>query len=241
MTQISDNLHLGPAATNIASISAGGRGFGPAGRCYIVDMVPLTLNASAYAASQSPGANALTLSAGTGIVAIADAYGIIRYTADVPRAVTITSGGNDAGIAFLIKGYDEYNFPMSQLLTGTNGSTATTLKAFKSVISIVPNGAVASTATAGTADVFGLPVSIIDVGYLANAGWNNTQSDNSGTLTVADQTSPATTTTGDVRGTFAQSGAASNGIRRLVLTLALSNLNAGTGQTVVGVLGQTQV
>lgn len=240
MTQFADSLFLGPAQTGIAPRGAGGFGFGPIGRTYIFDIVPLTLNAAAYAASQSPGAAALTLSAGTGVTASVDAFGVTRYSADTPRAVTITSGGNDTGITFLISGYDQYGAAMTQKLTGASGAAATTTKAFKSVTSIVPSGAVASTVTAGTADVFGMPVAIVDIGYLANAGWNNTQADNAGTFVVADQTTPATNLTGDVRGTFAQSGAASNGVRRLVLTLALSELNIGTDQTVIGVKGVVQ-
>jgi hypothetical protein len=241
MTQISDNLHLGGAATNIGSaFQSGGRGFGPVARNYTFDIVPLTLNASAYAASQSPGAAALTLSAGTGVTAVVDAFGVTRYTADVARGVTITSGGNDSGIAFLITGYDLYGSKMTQLLTGGNGTTVTTKKAFMSVISIVPNGSVASTVTAGTADLFGFPVCVIDAGYIGSTGWNNTLGNNAGTFVKADQTSPATNLTGDVRGTYAQSGAASNGSIRLVCDVMLSDLNIGTGQTIIGVLGQPQ-
>lgn len=241
MTGFADSEFHGAAKTNIAPRSAGGFGFGPTGRLYIFDIVPLTLNASGYAASQSPSAAALTLSAGTGVTAVVDAFGVTRYTADVPRGVTITSGGNDLGITFLVKGYDQYGSAMSQTVTGTNGGTATTLKAFMSVVSIQPSGAVASTVTAGTADLFGLPVCVIDAGYIGNIGWNNTLADNGGTFVVADQTSPATTLTGDVRGTYAQTGAASNGARRLVIEILLSEINIGVAQTVVGVLGQPQV
>lgn len=242
MTHFSDPIHLGAALTNVGSPAiSGGRGFGPVGRCYILDIVPLTLNAAAYAASQSPGASALTLSAGTGVTAVLGPDGVTRYTADVPRATAIASGGNDSGITFLVKGYDDYSSPMSEAITGANIGTATGKKAFKSVISITPSGAAAGTVTAGTSDVFGLPVAVVDAGYIANAGWNNTLATNVGTFAAADATTPATTTTGDVRGTFAQAGAASNGTRRLVLTIALSNLNIGGGQTIVGVLGQPQV
>lgn len=241
MTQFADSIFLGPAKTGIAPRSAGGFGFGPIGRLYVFDIVPLTLNASGYAASQTPGSAAIALSAGTGVTAVIDTFGVTRYTADVPRGVTITSGGNDSGITFLITGYDQYGSPMTQRLTGANAGAATTLKAFMSVVSIVPSGSVATTVTAGTADLFGLPVCVVDAGYIGNIGWNNTLADNGGTFVVADQTSPATNLTGDVRGTYAQTGAASNGARRLVIEVLLSELNIGTGQTVVGVQGQPQV
>lgn len=242
MTHIGDSLFSGSALTNVndGGFSSGGMGFGPLGRVYVLDIVPLTLNASGYAASQSPGASALALSAGTGVTATVDAYGVTRYVADVPRGVTITSGGNDSGINFLVRGYDQYNSPMSQLIAGGNGVAVTTKKAFKSVISIIPSGAVATTVTAGTADLFGFPVSVVDSGYVGNIGWNNILADNAGTLVNADTTSPATNLTGDVRGTFAQSGAASNGARRLVVEILLSSLQSGISQTVIGVLGQPQ-
>lgn len=240
MTQFADSIFLGPAQTNVAPRSAGGFGFGPVGRLYVMDIVPLALNASAYAASQSPGAAAFTLSAGTGVTAVVDAFGVTRYTADVPRAVSITSGGNDSGISFLVGGYDQYGKSMTSRVTGANVGTVNTLKAFMSVTSIVPSGAVASTVTAGTADIFGFPVCVIDAGYIGNIGWNNILADNGGTFVVADQTSPATSLTGDVRGTYAQAGAASNGVRRLVIEVLLSEINIGTQQTIQGVLGVTQ-
>jgi hypothetical protein len=248
MTHFGDDLYLGPAAigkpnsldTN-AEFSDGGLGFGPVGRIYIYDIVPLTLEANNIAASQTPGSAALTLSAGTGITAVVDAYGVTRYTLDVPRAITITSGGNDSGIAFLISGYDVYGEPMTQLLTGGNAGAATTTKAFMSVVSIVPNGAVATTAEAGTADVFGLPVAVVDAGYIIHVGWANSLTTNAGTFVAAVATTPATNLTGDVRGTFAQSGAASNGTNRLVISIALSKLNISLSQTILGVKGVTQV
>jgi hypothetical protein len=240
MTHHSDSLHLGAAQTGIAPQTAGGLGFGPVARTYVLDIVPLTLNAAAYAASQSPAAAALTLSAGTGVTAVVDAFGVTRYTADVPRTVSIASGGNDSGISFLVRGFDQYGAAMSEAITGANIGTAVGKKAFLSVVSITPSAAAAGTVTAGTSDVFGMPVAVVDAGYLSQPKWNNTLAANAGTFVAADATTPATTTTGDVRGTYAQAGAASNGSRRLVILVALSSANIGTTQTITGVLGITQ-
>lgn len=240
MSHHSDSLHLGAAQTNIAPQSAGGLGFGPVGRCYVLDIAPLTLNAAAFAASQSPGTAALTLSAGTGVTAVVDAFGVTRYTADVPRAVSITSGGDDHLITFLVRGYDYTNQAMSETITGANAGAAAGKKAFMSVVSITPSAAIAGTVTAGTLDVFGLPVAVTDAGYLSQPKWNNTLAANAGTFVAADTTSPATSTTGDVRGTYAQAGAAANGTRRLIILVALSAANIGGTQTVAGVLGQPQ-
>jgi lysophospholipase L1-like esterase len=242
MTHHSDNLHIGPAQTNIGSASvAGGFGFGPIARTYVYDIVPLTLNASGFAASQSPGTAALTLTAGTGVTAVVDALGVTRYTADVPRAVTVTSGGNDTGITFLISGYDFYNVKMTQKLTGASGAAATTTKAFKSVTGIVPSGSISTTVTAGTADVFGLPVAVLDAGYVTHAAWNNALTADAGTFVAGVTTSPATNLTGDTRGTYLPSTGASDGTKRLVLTIALSDVNIGATQTLKGVVGVPQV
>lgn len=247
MTNIADNLHIGAASTGIGANASGGFGFGPVGRIYVYDIVPLALNATAYAASQSPGSGAITLSAGTGVTATV-VNGVTRYVADVPRAVTITSGGVDTGITFTVNGYDVYGAPMTQSLAGGSTATVTTLKAFASIVSVTHTGSAAGTVTIGTADVFGLPVAVVDAGYIIHVGWNGALATNAGTFVAAVQTVPSTSALGDVRGTYAQAGAASNGSIRLVVSIALSDLNiggssaaAGHIQTVVGVKGQPQV
>lgn len=244
MTNIFDNLHIGAASTGVGPQTSGGFGFGPIGRIYVYDIVPLTLNAVAYAASQSPGsAKAVTLSAGTGVTK-STYQGLTIYSADVPRAVTITSGADESANTITVKGFDTYGAAMTQSLAGGATATVTTTKAFKSIYSVTSSANFAGTITVGTADVFGLPVAVVDAGYIIHAGWNNTLADNAGTFVAAVATT-ASATTGDVRGTYAQAGAASNGTRRLVISIALSDLNIGgdtqaNGQTVVGVLGVTQ-
>ena len=219
MTHSSSQFVNGGANTNPTVGSSGGFGVKLFGT-NLLDIVPLTKNASAYAALQTPGSAALKLTPGTGVTA-AVVSGVNVLQCDVPRCVTITSGGNDTGITFLITGYDFYNQPMTQKLTGASGAAATTKKAFFSVTSIVPSGAVASTVTAGTADTFGLPVQLIDKGYVNIQNWANTTAIDGGTCTVADQTTPATNLTGDVRGTYAPSSS-SNGTNRLVFGIQLN-------------------
>jgi hypothetical protein len=245
MTNIFDNLHIGAAPTGIGAQTSGGFGFGPIGRIYIYDIVPLALNAAAYAASQSPGsAKAVTLSAGTGVTK-STYQGLTIYSADVPRAVTITSGADESANTITIKGFDTYGAAMTQSLAGGATGTVTTTKAFKSIYSVTSSANFSGTITVGTADVFGFPVAVVDAGYIIHAGWAETLADNAGTFVAAVATT-ASATTGDVRGTYAQAGAASNGTRRLVVSIALSDLNIGgdtqttNSQTVVGVLGVTQ-
>lgn len=242
MTHSSSQWISGGAITNPIVGSSGGFGAKWYGS-NTYDIVPLTKNASNLSASASPGSAALVLAAGTGVTAVVDGFGVTRYVLDVPRVVTVTSGGNDSGIAFLIKGYDVYGAPMSQLLTGGNATVATTTKAFASVISIVPNGAVATTTTAGTGDTFGMPVQVIDKGYIGTLNWANTIAIDGGTFTLADQTTPATTTTGDVRGTYLPSSA-SNGTRRLVVEIlynATQLSNTPAAANAVAILGVAQV
>jgi len=240
MTHFSDRLVLGAAITNPVIGSSGGFGV-KTSPLNTLDIQPLTANATGVAAVQTPGSAALTLSAGTGVTAVVDAYGVTRYTFDVARCVTVTSGGVDTGINFLIKGYDIYGQAMSQALTGASGAAATTTKAFASVISITPSGAVATTASAGTADVFGLPVVLSNGTYLNGVKWGTaitSLGNDTGTLVLAVATT-ATTTTGDVRGTYAPSSA-SDGTKRLVLSIGLSVSQASETATALAVFGVTQ-
>ena len=241
MTHFSDGLSVGGAFTNPIIGSQGGFGVNTT-QSVILDIVPLTKNASAYAASQSVvGASNLVLSAGTGITAVS-VGGVIRYTADVERCVTITSGGNDLGITFLVTGYDGYGNILTSRVTGTNGGTATTLKTFISVIGVVTSGSTASTVTVGTADTFAAPVRVVDKGYVSVVSWANVLGFDTGTFTVADQTSPATSLTGDTQGTYAPSSA-SNGSRRLVIEILLSAAQVAAGPSAaasLAILGTAQ-
>ena len=71
-----------------------------------------------------------------------------------------------------------------------------------------------------------------------HAGWNSTITDDAGTFVAAD-TATATTTTGDVRGTYVPSSA-TDGIKRLVMTIALPGIAVGPNATRIGALGVTQ-
>lgn len=62
---------------------------------------------------------------------------------------------------------------------------------------------------------------------------------NAGTLVVADQTSPATNLTGDPRGTFAPSGAASNGSNRLIIVQHVDGTQCSGTATRVNAIGVT--
>ena len=96
--------------------------------------------------------------------------------------------------------------------------------------------------TVGTTDILGLPLRVFDAGYLARIGYNNVVANDTGgnaAFVVADMTTPATTTTGDVRGTYVPSSA-TNGIKRLVMVIALPSIATGPNATRTGALGVTQ-
>ena len=92
----------------------------------------------------------------------------------------------------------------------------------------------------GFNNTLGLPLAVSDRGYVIAAKWNSTLADDTGTLTPAVATSPATTATGDVRGTYALSSVA-DGSKRLVMTIACPAIMAGPNATRVGAAGVTQV
>lgn len=229
------------------------------GRCQCIDAIPSTIADNNIAASQSPATAALTLvstsgagitvgtaitaadngAAVTGLLAIDTAMAGVGFGQDltinmwdptkaISRNVRITSGGNDTGITFLVVGYDLYGYPMSEAITGASGGVASGVKAFKYITSITPSGSVATTAKAGTGDVIGLPIRVDRFGF-ADVVYNDTGI-TANTGFVAAVTTTATTTTGDVRGTYALQSA-SDGTKRLqvFITPSVANISSING------------
>lgn len=239
---ISDDLYLGPVFRG-GPLSDGpspmSRGIGPMGRVYIFDVVPLTLQANGLATSQTPGAAGnLTLTAGTGVTTSVRADGTIQYILDTPRCVTVTAAGANTA-TFTIYGYDQYGQAMSETIAAPSTSTVATDKAFKSVTRIAISGAAGSAITAGFNDKFGLPVRVTNAGYIVSVKWNGALAADAGTFVAADTTSPATTTTNDVRGCYTPSSAA-DGSKRLVVAIAVPAIGCGPNATRVGALGVDQ-
>ena len=244
MPQFSDDIFMGSAL--IPSVSDSGnpspmtQGVGPMGRVYIWDTAPLTLQAAGLSASATPGAAGnLTLVAGTGVTSRVRADGTTEYVLDTPRCVTVTAAGANTS-TFTIFGYDQYGQAMSQLIAAPSTSTVATTKAFKSATRIAISAAAGSAITAGFNDKLGLPVRVTDVGYVTSVKWAATLAADTGTFVAADTTSPATTSTTDVRGCYTPSSAA-NGTRRLVMTIALPAIAVGPNATRAGAAGVDQV
>jgi hypothetical protein len=217
-------------------------GVGPLGRVYIFDVVPQTLVANNIAATQTPAAaGALTLTAGTSVKSVVLNNGATALQLDVPRAVSVTTGaGSPTTRNLTVSGFDYYGQAMSEVIA-SSGSASTAVngkKAFYIITGITVSGGTVVAITVGTTDIIGLPVRVFDAGYVINVKYDNTLAADAGTF-VAAATATATTTTGDVRGTYVPSSA-TNGLKRLVMAIALPAIAVGPNATRVGALGVTQ-
>lgn len=200
-----------PAAGAITLVSSTGAG--------------VTVLATAFTALPSLNTipiNALALDGNPGyqIFGQRDRTGFYDHTTFLARNVRITSGGNDSGITFTVKGYDVYGYPMTENITGANIGVASGKKAFKWITSVTHTGSVASTMSIGTGDVYGFPLRVDSFGYVYIV-WAGTTIVASTGFTAADTTNPATSTTGDMRGTYATQSA-SNGTNKLEIGVALN-------------------
>jgi len=212
-------------------------GIGPLGRIYVWDVVPQAAVTNNIAASQAPAAaGALTLTAGTSVKSVVRTDGTTVLQLDLPRAVKVNS--STTARAFTVSGYDYYGQAMSEVITVVTAATAVTgLKAFYQISGVTIAGS-ATAVVVGTSDVLGLPVRVFNVAYVASVKSNNTLAQDAGTFVAAD-TATATTTTGDVRGTYAPA-TASNGIVRTTMGILLPAIAVGPNATRVGALGVTQ-
>lgn len=247
MPQYSDDIRLGTALIPVADStnpSPMTGGVGPMGRTYTFDVVPAasgtTTGQNQLAVSANLPAGNLVLAAGTGVTLTQDAAGINRYVLDCPRNIAIYSAADHSSKTILVSGYDQYGTPMSELITCPNATTVQGAKCFKSVTSLFSSGAIASACVVGLGTWIGLPYRLTDLGYVMNVMYNATAITISGTaVTVADVTSPATTTTTDVRGKI-NCGQTDNA-KRLVVNYALPALACGPNATRIGAVGVAQV
>jgi hypothetical protein len=174
-------------------------------------------------------------------LAIQSAAGVAAIQLDCPRAVSVTIGtGTIADTAITVTGLDVYGQAMTDVIqTGTTQSTTVNgEKAFFQITGVAVAGAVGGTVAVGTTDILGSPVRITTADYIARAGWAGALAEDAGTF-VAAVTTTATTTSGDVRGTYVPSSAP-NGTRRLVMGILLPAIASGPNATRVGALGVTQ-
>jgi hypothetical protein len=166
---------------------------------------------------------------------------------DVPRNIVSTNAktGTTAAITVLISGYDLYKRPMTELQTLAATATSVTVagkKAFKYVASIAIASAANATTNSlvvGTGSALGLPYALKSLGDVFKASLGGVQElinvASNATVVAADATSPATTVTGDARGTITFTGAL-NGTKEAVVWAYIAGRN-----TAVGLAGVSQV
>ena len=215
-------------------------GIGPVGRVYVWDVMPQALVANNIATAQTTSST-ITLTAGTSVKSVVRADGTTVLQLDCPRAVSIVSGtGTLTNRNVTISGYDYYGQAMSEVIaTGTVQSTTVPgKKAFFQISSATISGALGATIAVGTTDILGIPVRVFNAAYIVSVKSNNTLAQDAGTF-VAAATATATTTTGDVRGTYVPA-TASDGTVRTVMTISLPGIAVGPNATRVGALGVTQ-
>ena len=215
-------------------------GIGPLGRIYVWDIIPQALVANNIATAQTTSSS-ITLTAGTSTRSVVRQDGVTVVQLDCPRAVSIVSGtGTLTNRNVVVSGYDYYGQPMSEsIATGTVQSTTVKgKKAFFQISSATISGALGATIAIGTTDILGIPVRVFNVAYIASVKSNSTLAQDAGAFVAAD-TATATTTTGDVRGTYVPA-TASNGIVRTVMGILLPGIAVGPNATRVGALGVTQ-
>jgi hypothetical protein len=140
------------------------------------------------------------------------------------RNVTITAGSTTGSGNVLVRGYDIYGQPMSeQLAIPATAITVQGNKAFKYISSVQALAGAVTTGgvSVGTGSKLGFPVRI-DIGETAAFWQGGVQLIGTGSgaftgVVFADQTVVATSTTGDVRGTWSPAGSVPNGTFRYVI------------------------
>jgi hypothetical protein len=213
MTHFSDGVRAGRNFANNGTASEPGVFMSPIN---VYNIVPVALDADGVCAQQTLAA------AGNALLNGALASGG-TVTLDVPRNVIVDAAGAATAV-LTVTGTDVYGIPMSEAIT-LNGTTAVAgKKAFKTITSIAASAA-ATDFFVGTGDVFGLPIRANSRNYVQTA-WGGAFV-TTGTFAAADATA-ATTTTGDVRGTYAVPDAA-DGTKRLTLWVFVLDDDTQTG------------
>lgn len=214
MTHFSDGVRVGRNFANNGTASQPGVFLSPIN---VYDIVPVALDADGICAQQTLAAAGNALLDG----ALASSGTVVL---DVPRNVIIDAAGAATAV-LTITGTDTYGIPMSEAIT-LNGTTAVVgKKAFKTITRVAASAA-ATDFFVGTGDTFGLPIRANTRGYVLTA-WDGAFV-TTGTFTAAVTTSPATTTTGDVRGTYLVPSV-SDGTKRLTLWVFAFDDDTQTG------------
>lgn len=141
-------------------------------------------------------------------IAAAGSAVLAATTPDVPRNVV---GAWTTSSTITVTGLDYWGYPQTEAQTGT---TFTGKKAFSQITSITSSASITGS-TFGTGNVLGLPFAC-RTGDFMSPMFNDAA--DASTFVAMDTTYPATSSTGDVRGTVAAAGTL-NGAKYLVALL----------------------
>lgn len=212
MTHVSDGHAVGVRA---------GQGTGPPvlARMATLNFVPPTLDRDGICQAQvRTGAGNLTLNGALYNASTARAY-IDAGTQSRGRCLGVYSAGNLSALLFRAYGFDRNGKRLvASVAAGPNNSTVVIPKAFWIVDRVWVSGTIGTNVEVGTFDRFGLPMRVLQAAQIAHVGWSTTLARDAGTLVAGDTTSPATTATTDVRGTYQPSSAA-DGTKRLAIAI----------------------
>lgn len=138
------------------------------------------------------------------------------------RTISIVLSSNLDGGSYTIAGRDMYGYPMTETVNTNSSTTITTRKAFKYISAIRASSTVTSTGIiVGYTDTFGMPAIY---SYASQANVVTISTGTQGTLStialtsansVLAATATATSSTGDVRGTWSSSVASLTGTVRI--------------------------
>jgi hypothetical protein len=159
------------------------------------------------------------------------------------RAVQIVSSSASDTSAFsvVLRGYDIYGNPMTESVALNGTTIAYGKKAWKHLVSYSitksGGGTTSGNITIGTSNVFGLPLRSDFFEYITEyyaAAFISSNGSTNPLWTIADSTNPATTTSGDVRGTIqvgslgggTSTATAPNGSNRLAVFMSVPAYNA---------------
>lgn len=143
----------------------------------------------------------------------------------IGRAVSITGSASATGGNMVVRGLSPDGFPISETIAAPAGATTVNgKKGYKAVFSVTPAFTDAHNYSVGTTDIYEFPLMVTNFAQV-EIFWNNAViTANTGFL-AADTTSPATATTGSVRGTYATQSA-SDGTKRLIVIINVMAYNA---------------
>ena len=164
------------------------------------------------------------------------------------RCLTVTNNNaGDTGYSISVTGYDIFGVAMTESINVSANATATGAKAWKYItgVSLVKSGGGTPTGTisVGTSDTFGFAMKSEKWEYM-NIYFAGAFISTSTGWTTAVNTKPATSSTGDVRGTYAlqsaSTGSASTGTMAFFMSLPARQLIASSYNDATPLFGVAQ-